>query len=218
MNYHFKTKKELFIVHEQDLSLKLIVDFFVQNIHDLIYVENDVDELAKIISYDMFVRGKWGSDDLPYLEMNGQESDIQDCSQIISYFSSNPNMTRCPVVVRNRLVGEYALTDYAGSDILCRYNSFAFVWFLKSIRFVDEYLLAHNLNQVCILANKKYWKQIDEAVKNARVRYVVTDDANLIPVGTTYVIDMEYPEVLRKLLPNGHIPGISMYELSLIHI
>lgn len=214
MNYHFKTKKELFIVHEQDLSLKLIVEFFVQNIHDLIYVENDVDELVKIISYDMFVRGKWGSDDLPYLEMNGQESDIQDCSQIISYFSSNPNMTRCPVVVRNRLVGEYALTDYAGSDILCRYNSFAFVWFLKSIRFVDEYLLAHNLNQVCILANKKYWKQIDEAVKNARVRYVVTDDANLIPVGTTYVIDMEYPEVLRKLLPNGHIPGISMYEIT----
>lgn len=214
MNYHFKAKEELFIVHKQDLNLKLVVDFFAQNSHDLVYVENDADELASIICYDMFVNGKWDTDALPYLEMNDQESVIQDCNQVISYFSSNPNMTRCPVVAHNRLLGEYALTDYVGPNILCRYNSFAFVWFLKSIRFVDEYLLARHLNHVCILADKKYWKQLDEAVRNSKVGYVVTDDTSLIPLGCTYVIDMKYPEALRRLLPNGHIPGISMYELT----
>lgn len=215
MTYSYRPASELYIVAEDQVDICEVASFLTQNCYDLIYVSDCEGRIVKTISTSTMHTAAKGS----RTTVGGSEyisdwssNDLQE--KLDDFFFEHPDLFRCPVIKEGHLIGEYRINEYVGPNIQYKYNLFALKWFVAEIETIADFLRCEYIHHLCILAPQYYWEQLGASLSHLPANSTLIDDPKKIPEDTDYIINMEYPEPFRKMLPNGHIRGESLYEIT----
>lgn len=209
MNLEFRHRDKLIIINKP-IDKAAVGDIFAKCIYDHIYLENEDGDFVGFLNYPDFLNSKG---DVCFQRHVERENDIDE-SEYEEFFRNHPDRYRYPVIKCGRLEGEYAIEGYDGKDIQCRYNEFAFQWFLYFISEFVDIIRGSSINKICILAEKRYWGGFADKLSGHNVFYCIVDSTDDIPDDVNYVLNMKYPEQLRKLISKSEIQGESLYEMT----
>ena len=210
MTYRYRTREELHVLKNNEVEESVLAEFFAKEIHDLIYIEEDSGNLLGTISYSDFVSQRWRKG---IVQSESNRQSMKD-EEVEEYFLSHPTNSRLPDVLSGKLIGEYFLPYVAGEDVQCKYNKFAISWFVYYLNDIDEFLHQWNSKKIIFLVDNEYQETIRRVFYEQHMEYMIVDLPEKIPYDTDYVINMKYPEKLRKRLIHGEIQGCSLYELT----